>query len=210
MFVKKCNFANKIVAADGAVRCWDICRRSDEKSRYKRLFWDCMFLLIKLWYNFLLFRYVQILLTNSAKLTSTLSVISTLRLHKLWYTSMSYWYHTRAKKQNHADAKDSCKSHPHTQSTSFFVMCSKCHIWDTTSLPGIIDVVLAAIYNVNFNLSELIHIALWWNSAICSWFMENCFNGSSWWRHQMERFSALLALCVGNSPVTSKGQWRGK
>ena len=26
----------------------------------------------------------------------------------------------------------------------------------------------------------------------------------SWWRHQMETFSALLALCVGNSPVTSE------
>ena len=23
-----------------------------------------------------------------------------------------------------------------------------------------------------------------------------------WWRHQMETFSALLAICVGNSPVT--------
>ena len=26
----------------------------------------------------------------------------------------------------------------------------------------------------------------------------------SWWRHQMEIFSALLALCVGNSPVTGE------
>ena len=26
---------------------------------------------------------------------------------------------------------------------------------------------------------------------------------SSWWRHQMETFSALLAFCAGNSPVTS-------
>ena len=25
-----------------------------------------------------------------------------------------------------------------------------------------------------------------------------------WWRHQMETFSALLALCAGNSPVTGK------
>ena len=25
--------------------------------------------------------------------------------------------------------------------------------------------------------------------------------GVSWWRHQMEAFSALLAICVGNSPV---------
>ena len=33
----------------------------------------------------------------------------------------------------------------------------------------------------------------------------------TWWRHQMEIFSALLALCAGNSPVNSphKGQWRG-
>ena len=30
---------------------------------------------------------------------------------------------------------------------------------------------------------------------------------SPWWRHQMETFSALLAICAGNSPVT--GQWRG-
>ena len=34
-----------------------------------------------------------------------------------------------------------------------------------------------------------------------------------WWRHQMETFSASLALCVGNSPVPvnspHKGQWRG-
>ena len=36
---------------------------------------------------------------------------------------------------------------------------------------------------------------------------------SLWWRHQIETFSALLALCAGNSPVTvnspHKGQWRG-
>ena len=34
----------------------------------------------------------------------------------------------------------------------------------------------------------------------------------AWWRHQMEAFSALLAPCAGNSPVTGdphKGQWRG-
>ena len=35
----------------------------------------------------------------------------------------------------------------------------------------------------------------------------------TWWRHQMETFSALLALCAGNSPVAvnypHNGQWRG-
>ena len=38
-------------------------------------------------------------------------------------------------------------------------------------------------------------------------------NIKSWWRHQMEIFSVLLACYAGNSPVTSdsphKGQWRG-
>ena len=45
-------------------------------------------------------------------------------------------------------------------------------------------------------------------------FTNQSFNiNISWWRHQMETFSALLALCAGNSPVTGefphKGQWRG-
>ena len=42
--------------------------------------------------------------------------------------------------------------------------------------------------------------------------VHNQYRGS-WWRHQMETFSALLAICAGNSPVpvnsTHKGQWRG-
>ena len=38
-----------------------------------------------------------------------------------------------------------------------------------------------------------------WNNCLCtSW------PYSPWWRHQMETFSALLALCVGNSPVTGE------
>ena len=39
------------------------------------------------------------------------------------------------------------------------------------------------------------------------------YGRDSWWRHQMETFSALLVLCAGNSPVPvnspHKGQWRG-
>ena len=35
----------------------------------------------------------------------------------------------------------------------------------------------------------------------------------TWWRHQMETFSALLAICAGNSSALvhfpHKGQWRG-
>ena len=35
-----------------------------------------------------------------------------------------------------------------------------------------------------------------WN--ICTYLHQQA--GISWWRHQMETFSALLAICVGNSP----------
>ena len=46
------------------------------------------------------------------------------------------------------------------------------------------------------------------NIVRMAWWMEY-----TWWRRQMEAFSALLALCAGNSPVPvnspHKGQWRG-
>ena len=36
------------------------------------------------------------------------------------------------------------------------------------------------------------------------WCSVEWLNNWTWWRHQMETFSALLALCAGNSPVTSE------
>ena len=49
----------------------------------------------------------------------------------------------------------------------------------------------------------------------CSWWLQSSLldrcSTSSWWRHQTENFSALLAFCAANSPVICprKGQWRG-
>ena len=58
----------------------------------------------------------------------------------------------------------------------------------------------------NHRLFTMCHTANVWvaqfrNEDVCK----------TWWRHQMETFSALLAFCAGNSPVNSphKGQWRG-
>ena len=34
--------------------------------------------------------------------------------------------------------------------------------------------------------------------------IDNIFKGKPWWHHQMETFSALLALCVRNSSVTGE------
>ena len=57
-------------------------------------------------------------------------------------------------------------------------------------------------------------VGYWTVLFICSRFTFLALGESyAWWRHQMETFSALLALCAGNSPVTGefphKGQWRG-
>ena len=58
---------------------------------------------------------------------------------------------------------------------------------------------------------------LWNKQSTHHWFQTpgrsyHCNVFRSWWRHQME-FSALLAICAGNSPATGefphKGQWRG-
>ena len=35
-------------------------------------------------------------------------------------------------------------------------------------------------------------------------YIRRCYNGSLWWCHQMVTSSALLVLCVGNSPVTGE------
>ena len=57
-------------------------------------------------------------------------------------------------------------------------------------------------------MSNCIHYQVWseitfsWNRDMYNRDNHAHATGSiSWWRHQMETFSALLAICVGNSPV---------
>ena len=50
--------------------------------------------------------------------------------------------------------------------------------------------------------------------TFANWYFQSCPTfPSTWWRHQMEPFPALLVLCAGTSPVSvnspHKGQWRG-
>ena len=47
---------------------------------------------------------------------------------------------------------------------------------------------------MEFTIQVMMWRAWKWSSAL----------GQSWWRHQKETFSALLALCEGNSPVTGE------
>ena len=52
-------------------------------------------------------------------------------------------------------------------------------------------------------LSESMMVSYWRHSASVSQVPTSCIYGT-WWRHQMETFSALLAICAGNSPVTGE------
>ena len=40
--------------------------------------------------------------------------------------------------------------------------------------------------------------------TVSSYPAEWCVCGCSWWRHQVEAFSSLLAICAGNSPTTGE------
>ena len=44
----------------------------------------------------------------------------------------------------------------------------------------------------------------WKQEAFCNCLVELIAFAFSWWRHQIETFSALLAICAGNSPVTDE------
>ena len=63
-----------------------------------------------------------------------------------------------------------------------------------------------------------------WKTNVCHFGSCLIIINVSWWRHQMEKFSALMAICVGNTPGTvkfpaqmasnaasdaSEDQWRG-
>ena len=52
---------------------------------------------------------------------------------------------------------------------------------------------VAILSNILTKIHHCSHVGHWWVTGLITW-----------WRHQMETFSALLALCAGNSPVTGE------
>ena len=64
--------------------------------------------------------------------------------------------------------------------------------WATT------EILLSNLGSITiYNIQEICTVSLVYSSIST----DLCI---SWWRNQMETFSALLALCVGNSPVTGE------
>ena len=78
-----------------------------------------------------------------------------------------------------------------TSSAVGFIAISSAILNDITLLTGIIG---------NYWFMEKLQKKTNWTessapSMLMAWFAD------AWWRHQMEKFSALLAICAGNSPV---------
>ena len=82
--------------------------------------------------------------------------------------------------------------------------CKRQHYYSETWCNGGWRTILSVIF---WSLGSLGHQLMWFMV------IGRKFSYCPWWRHQMETFSALLALCAGNSPVPvnspHKGQWRG-
>ena len=70
------------------------------------------------------------------------------------------------------------------------------------TIPGKTVFVLRRDPGVHFTCHfHPLSIQIQWKIRFCS--HESCSQvfATIWWRHQMETFSALLAICAGNSPV---------
>ena len=64
------------------------------------------------------------------------------------------------------------------------------------------DSVIKNNFDHIFNTINLVSLLIYIENNVCTW-VTNGFSAHAWWRHQMETFSALLAI----SP--HKGQWHG-
>ena len=75
-----------------------------------------------------------------------------------------------------------------------------------------IEVALRPIFSKSWNnfmiediTKSIRNKSMWFCTFLCRWKHEiNSFDNGlmlPWWHHQMETFSALLAICAGNSPV---------
>ena len=94
---------------------------------------------------------------------------------------------------------------------NWWILVSDVDPWVTSQLRHPLVYYRICIYLIYFD--KYLYIKSRWLIRISFWKRHSGKLSYAWWRHQMETFSALLALCAGNSPVPvnsqHKGQWRG-
>ena len=97
---------------------------------------------------------------------------------------MLFWYH---------DSKDLASKTAHVEDKTCMILMHINSVW------------LYTIYPKNY--THEVRLAVAWCCSILpkSLMVTSLALGTTtWWRHQMETISALLALCKGNSPVTGE------
>ena len=82
-------------------------------------------------------------------------------------------------------------------------------MFNLTHWPSIFINLLAMYYRVQsrYNITLSTRFGLQFNTGMhIPWIRHwtQTWHAIAWWRHQMETFSALLAICAGNSPVTGE------
>ena len=86
-----------------------------------------------------------------------------------------------------------------------FPLVSLCGIYRRTISKRVIQLPLCIIYLKSHVLKPLLHLPgaskLKIMQYVWRYWLLYPPIGSSWWRHQMEKLSALLAICAGNSPI---------
>ena len=91
---------------------------------------------------------------------------------------------------------------------SFYSWHSKCNeiSWDSDGHFGWYHQSINVSQNPQkpVNLKKKTYVKFSLNTAPLDGLEPNSWYRISWWRHQMETFSALLALGAGNSPVTGE------
>ena len=88
----------------------------------------------------------------------------------------------------------------------FSLICAWINRWVNTGEAGDLrrhrahyDVIVMVSLALNFYQYLRVSVPLCWLQCVFLYIAQNV--SISWWRHQMETFSALLAICAGNSPV---------
>ena len=83
--------------------------------------------------------------------------------------------------------------------------------YHVTLSPAILQNILSRIFswiNIDVHFENFLCLGLSTFVASSSRKQKQWHFRLQWWRHQMEAFSALLALCAGNSPVPGEFPWQ--
>ena len=100
----------------------------------------------------------------------------------------------------------SAKWRPCCPGLNVLICINKVRLWHNCTIRSLMKP--TCIYHTAFlHLNRII------STMAANLWLPRAYHNNTWWRHQMETFSALLAICAGNSPVPvnspHKGHWRG-